>query len=165
MPLKEWAFILEYDILATPQTWISVMSAFSPSPQFAKRWLATPNVVKQAFHQELEDIIDMLYGTTDAQQFAFTHPNFGDSIAHLLATHKPDKPSSKLIHTLDSRLSLTNDTPAFDDKELPTVERHIYDKLSTQIDDFLAEHTAELAEDLKAWLQTAIKHELATYHK
>lgn len=51
----------------------------SVSADFNQRWLATPVIVKQAFHQELSDIIAMLQSDTPSAEFNFTHQNFGQN--------------------------------------------------------------------------------------
>lgn len=140
------------------------MSAFSPTPQFAKRWLATPTAVKDAFRQELDDIIDMLHGTTTARNFAFSYPDFGNEIKELLDQHKAESKPVKLIHTLDTSLTtIEKKKPSPTAKELEALEKRILEKLTAQVEDFLGEHTNQLSDDLKAWLKTAIKNELAEY--
>lgn len=140
------------------------MSAFSPSPQFAKRWLATPVAVKESFRQELDDIIDMLHGTTPARDFRFSSPDFGEEIKHLLETYKDESKPVKLIHSLDTSLTpIEPRKPALSKKEMDELEIKIADKLSAQITDFLDEHTGQLSDDLKAWIKTAVKNELAEY--
>lgn len=140
------------------------MSAFSPSPQFAKRWLATPVAVKESFRQELDDIIDMLHSPIPAQDFRFSLPNFGEEIQKLMATHKDESKPVKLIHSLDTSLTpIEPKKPALNKKEMDELEVKICEKLSTQITDFLDEHISELSDDLKAWIKTAVKNELAEY--
>lgn len=140
------------------------MSAFSPSPQFAKRWLATPVAVKESFRQELDDIIDMLHSPIPARDFNFSLPDFGEEIKHLMATHKDESKPVKLIHSLDTSLTpIEPRKPALSNKEIQELEVKICDKLSAQITDFLDEHMGQLSDDLKAWIKTAVKNELAEY--
>lgn len=143
--------------------------SFSPSPQFSKRWHVIPADIKSVFHQELDDIIDMLHSTTPAHSFEFTYGNFGQTLAELFLLHKNDTPTpTRLIHNLE------NSSTLFEQSEKPNAERlhpddlakleeRISQKLQSQIDDFLGEHMIQLSEDLKVWLKTAIKNELAEY--
>lgn len=75
------------------------MTAFSPSPQFTKRWYATPTAVKNAFHQELDDIIDMLYGSTPAHEFEFNHADFGQTVEDLFLSTEMTRPSLPVSFT------------------------------------------------------------------
>lgn len=145
------------------------MTAFSPSPQFTKRWHATPIAIKNAFHQELDDIIDMLHGSTPAHEFEFNHADFGQTIEDLLFIHKDDTPvPARIIHNLENPQALfDNETPKptqrLHPKDLDELEARITEKLSRQIDDFLGEHMAQVSDDLKGWLKTALKNELANH--
>lgn len=143
------------------------MTAFSPSPQFTKRWHATPAAIKNAFHQELDDIIDMLHGSTPAHEFEFNHADFGQTIEDLFFIHKDDTPiPARLIHNLETPQALFDNeasTQKLHPTDLDELERRITGKLSQQIDDFLGEHMAQVSEDLKSWLKTALKNELANH--
>ncbi len=145
------------------------MTAFSPSPQFTKRWHATPAAIKNAFHQELDDIIDMLHGSTPAHEFEFNHADFGQTIEDLFFIHKDDTPiPARIIHNLETSQALFEhqvSTPAqrLHPKDLDELEQRITDKLGKQIDDFLGEHMTQVSEDLKGWLKTALKNELANH--
>lgn len=134
------------------------MSSPSFSPQFAKRWLATPVAAKQAFHQELSDIIAMLKSDEPSEMFAFTYDDFGEAVSGFLHVyddkHKPE-PAPELPKT-----AIT-----LDPQELDGLEATIYKKLATQLDDFLSEEMLKLSEELKNWLRHAIKEELANHQK
>lgn len=147
------------------------MANFSPSLQFSKRWRATPSVVKQTFYQELEDIIHMLGSEIPAKDYQFTNPDFGATVAELLKTHQ-DEPTAptKLVHSIDTTPLHTTETSSatqetLSQETLADLETRITDKLSAQLDDFLGEHLAQLSTDLKAWIQTAVKNELADHQK
>lgn len=146
------------------------MANFSPSLQFPKRWRATPSVVKQTFYQELEDIIHMLGSEIPAKDYQFTNPDFGATVAELLKTHQ-DEPATpaKLVHSIDTTPLRTTETDTTQEtltqETLADLETRINDKLSAQLDDFLGEHLAQLSTDLKAWIQTAVKNELADHQK
>lgn len=145
------------------------MTAFSPSPQFTKRWHATPTAIKNAFHQELDDIIDMLHGTVSASNFEFNHPNFGQTLEDLFFIHKDDTPvPARIIHNLETPQALFNPKTVkpverLHPNDLQELEQRIMAKLSKQIDDFLGEHTAQVSEDLKIWLKSALKNELSQH--
>lgn len=145
------------------------MSAFSPSPQFSKRWHATPAAIKNAFYQELDDIIDMLHGTAAAHEFEFNYGDFGQTLADLFFIHKDDKPiPARLIHNLENPpVSFQRENEAKYERlhpdDLVKLEDRICEKLQGQIDDFLGEHVAQLSEDLKVWLGSAVKNELAQH--
>ena len=87
------------------------MTAFSPSPQFTKRWHATPTAIKNAFHQELDDIIDMLHGSTPAHEFEFNHADFGQTVEDLFFIHRDDTPiPARIIHNLETPQALFTET-------------------------------------------------------
>lgn len=72
------------------------------------------------------------------------------------------------MHSFDSTsltINTDDDTSGFDKEELSEIQRLITTKLSAQLDDFLTEHLAQLSEDLKSWIDTAIKNELSDYRK
>ncbi|MDO4894922.1 hypothetical protein [Moraxella sp.] len=143
------------------------MANFSPSIYFAKHWLNTPDSVKTAFKHELNDIIRLLDGDESVAEFEFTNADFDQTINTLLyaddafASHTPP---NRLVHSIDTT-ALTEPTQTIAAAELSTLEHHLYQKLSSQIDGFLGEHMAQLSSDLRLWLQTTIKNELANYKR
>lgn len=126
------------------------MSAFSPSAQFSKHWLSTPVIARQAFHQELTDIITLLKSDTPAKDFRFHHDNFDKEIASLLHIYDAGKAPAP-----------THDAPTLSDEQKQAITDTIYKKLSSRIDDVLSDQMAQLSEDLKAWLKNAIQEELS----
>lgn len=134
------------------------MSAFSPSPQFTKRWLSTPVAVKQAFHQELEDIIAMLKSDEPAQMFAFTHDDFNVAIKEKLHTYDRKKPPTDTPPAPPKLMDTGSD-------ELTELEERIYKKLSARLEDLISEQMLQVSDDLKAWLMLAIKEELTAQPK
>ncbi|MDO4441291.1 MAG: hypothetical protein Q4B81_03830 [Moraxella sp.] len=141
------------------------MATFSPTLQFSKRWLATPAPVKQAFHQELDDIIDMLDSDTPAKDYAFTNADFSGAVANLLDTHQGETTEpAKLVHSIDTT-PLVSQNGEYTKESLSEIEARISAKLSAQLDNFLGEHLAQLSEDLKTWVATTVKNELAEYQK
>lgn len=141
------------------------MATFSPSPQFSKRWLTAPSVVKQAFHQELDDIIHMLGSDVPAAHYQFTHQDFGGAVEELLTTYGNNSEPTKLVHSFDSTPLGTKSTGEFSKTDLAEVEARISAKLSAQLDDFLTEHLTQLSADLKTWVATAVKNELSGHQK
>lgn len=140
------------------------MATFSPTLQFSKRWLATPNAVKQAFHQELDDIIHMLGSDIAAKDYQFTNNDFSGAVSELLSTHQGEsKEPIKLVHSIDTTPLIQETHGEFNPEELSDVEARISAKLSAQLDDFLGEHMVHLSSDLKAWVSTAVRNELADY--
>ncbi|OOR91315.1 hypothetical protein B0181_03130 [Moraxella caviae] len=140
------------------------MATFSPTLQFQKRWLAAPAAVKQAFHQELSDIIHMMGSDIAAKDYAFTNPDFGRTVSELLQTQQTESaPAKKFVQNIDTTPLSDAGEAHFNPQDLAAVEARITSKLSAQIDDFLGEHFAQLTDDLKAWLQTAVKNEMAKY--
>lgn len=142
------------------------MATFSPTLQFSKRWLATPSAVKQTFYRELDDIIHMLGSDVPAKDYQFTNNDFGGAVAELIQTYadEPTEPA-KLVHSIDTTPLSAESAGSFSPEELSEVEARIHAKLSAQLDDFLGEHMAQLSEDLKTWIDTAIKNELSDYKK
>lgn len=129
------------------------MSAFNPSAQFSKRWLSIPVIAKQAFHQELTDIIALLKSDTPAKDFSFHHQDFDADIAQLLHIYDHNKtpaPTPASVSPLSTQ-------------EQQAHEEAIYKKLSNKVDDVLSDQMAQLSEDLKAWLKQAIKEELIAH--
>ncbi|MCL1623020.1 hypothetical protein M2R47_01960 [Moraxella sp. Tifton1] len=139
------------------------MATFSPTPQFSRRWLATPSVVKQAFHQEMDDIIHMLGSDIPAANYQFTNQDFGSAIAELLTTYSNTQNPAKLVHSFDSTPLIADKAENFNQKEFAEIESRIIAKLSAQLDDFLTEHLSQLSIDLKAWVDTAVKNELNSH--
>lgn len=140
------------------------MATFSPTLQFPKRWLNTPNPVKQVFHQELDDIIHMLGSAIDAKDYQFTHQDFDKTVSELINKYQEEyKEPAKLVHSIDTTPLSQQTHHNFSTEELHDVEQRIHQKLSVQLDDFLSEHIAQLSEDLKDWVAIAIKNELAEY--
>lgn len=125
------------------------MSAFNPSAQFSKRWLSIPVIAKQAFHQELTDIIALLKSDTPAKDFSFHHQDFDADIAQLLHIYDHNKTPAPIS------------PPSTQEQQAH--EEAIYKKLSNKIDDVLSDQMAQLSEDLKAWLKQAIKEELIAH--
>lgn len=147
------------------------MSNFSPSLHFSKHWLELPVAAKQAFYQELSDIAQMLQSDGHAQDFHFEHEDFDSVIADLLSSQNHQAPAKPTEHTNlnadnTSTVHVTEQhptTPVFNPQEQAKLESDIYDKLAVQIDDVLSEHMSQLSEDLKEWLKSAIKDELAKH--
>lgn len=120
------------------------MSAFTPSANFSKHWLSIPAIARQAFYQELSDIIELLKSDTPTQDFRFYHANF-------------DKEIAQLLHIYDEPATPTPSTPTLDEN----TAQALYQDLSNRIDDILSEQMAQMSEDLKAWLRTAISDALS----
>lgn len=141
------------------------MSNFSPSIHFAKRWLATPAPARSAIYDELDDIISLLDSEAPIDQFRFQHPDFYQAVASSIESADGEAKPNRLIHSIETT-SLTADepealtTPDFDD-----IEARLNQSLATQIDEFLGEHMSQLSEDLRAWVQMAVRHELANHQR
>ncbi|UNU73817.1 hypothetical protein LU293_02650 [Moraxella nasovis] len=140
------------------------MANFSPSLQFQKRWQAAPAQVKDMFHQELDDIIDMLKGDTLAKDYRFRHGNFADTIEPLLTKHQENlSTSTSTVLQNPESLSLTDDKSPINEHELELMEERIIAKLNNQLDEFVIEHIDQLSDELRSWLKTAVKSEIAQY--
>ena len=147
----------------------------SVSADFNQRWLATPVIVKQAFHQELSDIIAMLQSDTPSAEFNFTHQNFGETVAQLLKTHKGETPKNQTTtdspapsQSLPATQASDTVTPApmaLSSNEIAILEERIFERLAKKLDDTLSNYMADISEDLRSWLQDSIKKELAHYTK
>lgn len=141
------------------------MSNFSPSIHFAKRWLATPAPARSAIYDELDDIISLLDSEAPIDQFRFQHPDFYQAVANSIESADGEAKPNRLIHSIETT-SLTADEPEtltapdFDD-----IEARLNQSLATQIDEFLGEHMSQLSEDLRAWVQMAVRHELANHQR
>ena len=139
------------------------MANFSPSINFAKRWLATPFKARTVIYQELDDIINLLDNELLVKDLWFRHADFNAAITQEM--HKnSNTQTNRLIHTIET-ISLKDDdevkviqSPNFDE-----LEARLTHNLSVQIDEFLGEHMAQLSEDLRAWVKMAVRHELANY--
>ncbi len=147
----------------------------SVSAEFHHRWLATPVIAKQAFHQELSDIIAMLKSDVPADEFNFTHQDFGKTMADLLKTHKAE--SKQTPKTTPPVLTSQDDTtpshdapttpppPSLSSNEVAILEERIFERLASKLDDTLSNYMADLSEELREWLKDNIKKELANYTK
>lgn len=140
------------------------MSNFSPSIQFAKHWLNTPNSVKTAFKDELNDIIRLLNDQTPINEFAFTNDDFDHTISVLMQSKDAHIKHPTLVHSIDTT-ALSDASGDLTADELQQLENRLFQNLSGQVDGFLAEHTKQLSEDLRTWLRTTIKNELAAYKR
>ncbi|VEG13996.1 hypothetical protein [Moraxella cuniculi] len=142
------------------------MANFSPSIQFAKRWLATPVAARKAIYDELDDIINLLDSDTPSKAFVFTHADFYQAVATAINQGEAVSTPSRLIHSIETTsLSAEKTSHAANQVDFKAVEARLNESLATQIDEFLVEHTAQLADDLRAWVQMAVRHELANYQQ
>ena len=140
------------------------MANFSPSIQFAKRWLSTPPAARRALLDELDDITALLDHRTALADFTFTHSNVDQVMSERLADTAV-MPQTRLVHSIDTT-SLTDDNSAdLTDTDLAALEKRLQANLTAQIDDFLREHMQQLSGDLQAWLQSTIRNELAHYQR
>lgn len=116
------------------------MTAFSPSSDFAARWLATPVNIRHTIYQELDDIKTLLQSDDDAGSFHFSVTELDASLTQMHAEH-------------EAYLAKKNALTAQGLKEL-------HSQLITHIDERLEEHLGELSRDIKAWLNDAINAKL-----
>lgn len=121
------------------------------SPDFPKHWLNMPIAIRQAFYQELSDIVDMLQSGAD-KEFVFTYRNFDATIEALLPSDDISQNDYYTPATAPFKLS---------EADRQAIEQRIYDKLSLKIDDFLSEHMGQLSNNLKTWLKSTINDELS----
>ena len=141
------------------------MSNFSPSIHFAKHWLATPVSARDAIYDELNDIISLLDSEAPIKQFRFQHPDFYQAVASAIESNNANAKPTRLIHSIETT-SLTADEPeALGVADLTDLELRLNQSLGKQIDEFLGEHMSQLSEDLRAWVQMAVRHELANYQR
>lgn len=141
------------------------MSNFSPSIHFAKRWLATPAPARSAIYDELDDIISLLDSEAPIDQFRFQHPDFYQAVANSIESADGEAKPNRLIHSIETT-SLTADEPeALTAPDFDDIEARLNQSLATQIDEFLGEHMSQLSEDLRAWVQMAVRHELANHQR
>ena len=141
------------------------MSNFSPSIHFAKRWLATPAPARSAIYDELDDIISLLDSEAPIGQFRFQHPDFYQAVASAIESADGEAKPNRLIHSIETT-SLTADEPeALTAPDFDDIEARLNQSLATQIDEFLGEHMSQLSEDLRAWGQMAVRHELANHQR
>ncbi|OAV16216.1 hypothetical protein [Moraxella catarrhalis] len=64
------------------------MANFSPSINFAKRWLATPFKARTVIYQELDDIINLLDNELLVKDFRFRHADFNAAVAQEMQKNK-----------------------------------------------------------------------------
>lgn len=141
------------------------MSNFSPSIHFAKRWLATPAPARSAIYDELDDIISLLDSEAPIGQFRFQHPDFYQAVASAIESAEGETKPNRLIHSIETT-SLTADEPeALAAPDFDDIEARLNQSLAVQIDEFLGEHMSQLSEDLRAWVQMAVRHELANHQR
>ncbi|MFC0820752.1 hypothetical protein [Moraxella marmotae] len=137
------------------------MSSFY-SIHFAKRWLATPAATRQIFYDEFNDIIDLLESQEPAEQFAFRHADFNQAVTDATEQHKNKARPVQLVHAAPS-IALNADDDLTLTPDMQDIESRLNKALATQVDEFLGEHMSQLSEDLRAWVQMAVRHELANY--
>lgn len=115
--------------------------SFTPSEQFAKRWLNSPTAMKTAIYNELDDIIKLLQDDTDVNTFEFTTEQLSDKLHDLQTAH---------LQTLKQLAKKLKEQKM---QELLPI-------LHNRIDDQLSEQITMLSDELKIWLQQMIKEEL-----
>lgn len=115
--------------------------SFTPSDKFNERWLQSPDAMKQAIHNELDDIILLLQDGTVAKTFEFTTPDLDAKLEHLQIAH------------LDTLKQLAKKLKAQKANDLiPELEKRLDDKLTGEL--------AELSDELKRWIRQVIQEEL-----
>lgn len=120
------------------------MSTFSPSPDFASRWLATPLNIRHTIYQGLEDINTLLQGDDKVNEFEFNTPELEVSLAQMQAAHEAELAEQ-------SRLN------ARTIQELRDELGHEIDK---RVADGLQMTSTELANELKQWLNAVLDERL-----
>ncbi|OAU95154.1 hypothetical protein [Moraxella catarrhalis] len=139
------------------------MANFSPSINFAKRWLATPSEARTAIYQELDDIIDLLDSELLVKDFRFQHEDFDAAVAQGMQKNSNSASANRLIHTIETTSLKDDDAKVLESPNVDELEARLIQSMSGQIDEFLGEHMAQLSEDLRAWVKVAVRHELANY--
>lgn len=142
------------------------MANFAPSIHFAKHWKNTPKAVKQAFYDELNDIIALLDGHQSIQDFSFRQTDFDQAIALLLDNEPGQETPTKLVHSLDVT-PLANHKPKLEltATDIEILQDQLQQKLLGQLNDFLDEHFTQLSGDLHEWVKIAINNELTPYQR
>lgn len=117
------------------------MSAFQPSENFEARWLDSPIAMKQAIHDELDDIMLLLQESTKVNDFKFTTPDLHAKLEHLQIAH------------LDTLKQLAKKIKAQKAEALiPHLEKRLDDRLTNDLD--------TLSGELRDWIRIIIKEEL-----
>ncbi|WP_294033187.1 hypothetical protein [uncultured Moraxella sp.] len=142
------------------------MANFSPSIQFAKRWLGTPASARSAVYDELDDIIRLLDSSEPVSDFRFSHPDFNQAMQGFMQDgSSTNTQAMRLVHSLDTTSLDGEATATLTDNDLQALEARLNHNLSAQIDEFLGDHMSQLSDDLRAWLKTTIRNELANYQR
>lgn len=115
--------------------------SFTPSEQFAKRWLNSPTAMKTAIYNELDDIIKLLQDDTDVNTFEFTTERLSQKLHDLQTAH---------LQTLKQLAK------KFKEQKM----QELLPILHNRIDDQLSEQITMLSDELKIWLKQMIKEEL-----
>lgn len=115
--------------------------SFTPSEQFAKRWLNSPTAMKTAIYNELDDIIKLLQDDTDVNTFEFTTERLSQKLHDLQTAH---------LQTLKQLAKQLKEQKM--QELLPVLHNHIDHQLSEQM--------AVLSDELKIWLKQMVKEEL-----
>lgn len=142
------------------------MANFSPSIQFAKRWLGSPVNARSAVYDELDDIIRLLDSSEPVSDFRFSHPDFDQVMRDFMQdNHSANPEAMRLVHSIDTTSLDGEVTTTLTDDDLQALETRLNHNLSAQIDEFLGDHINQLSDDLHAWLQATIRNELANYQR
>lgn len=117
------------------------MASFSPSENFATRWLSTPMNIRKTIFQELEDIKTLLQSDTPASQFQFNTPKLHESLSQMQAEHEA---------FIAEQNRITGETI----NEL----RH---ELSAQIEQRIQDNSELFIYELKLWVNQLLDERLA----
>lgn len=115
--------------------------SFTPSDNFEQRWLDSPVAMKQAIHDELDDIIKLLDDDTRVDGFEFAHPDLASKLTHLQTAHLES--IQKLAQKLKAERA---------EALIPALEQRLDDMLVSRMD--------SLSSELKAWIRQVIQEEL-----
>lgn len=119
---------------------------FTPSDQFNERWLATPQAMKQAIYDELDDIIALLQNDSKLEGFHFRNLDLNDKLHHLHIAHLE---TLKTLHQKQRQERV--------DALLPILEAKIEQKLHDKVN----ERLVGLDKELKLWIAQVVADEVA----
>lgn len=140
------------------------MANFSPSIQFARRWLGAPSDARRAIYEELDDIIELLDSQAPLSEFRFRHSDFNATlVAHMQAGSSGE--AMRLVHPIDTTQLIDDAKDSLDTPDLQVLEARLTQDLSRQVDEFLKEHMAQLNQELKAWVATTVRNEMANFQR
>lgn len=120
--------------------------SFSLSAQFPERWIESPDALKKAIYDDLDDLVLLLDEQTRLDTFVFQTPDLNQTLHALQTAHL------QTLHTLAQKRH----------KEcISQIQPKLEQELESKLREKLSEKMLSLDHELRQWLKQAIIETLA----